>query len=190
MAMHYWNGSAWTIVNNSNAGDTLYDDAGAFFNVWNGSAWAQATNAKVWNGSTWKGFVDKVQLSDDAAQQVQFGGAAEAAWAIYSSGNVNFNDYGPSVTVYPWIANPANSNQYEIMVSLISGDLLENTSDPLDTWLDLATTRVWRNFANESNATAFSALTAAIRHKITQVTVATNQFSLYATTTGNPNFEN
>ena len=189
MAMHYWNGSSWAIVNNSNAGDITYDDAGAFLNVWNGSAWAQATNAKVWNGSTWKGFVDKVQLSEDQAQTVNFGFGAEAAWAIYSSGDVNFNDYGGGYSFYPWIANPANSNQYEIMVGLVSGDMLENTSDPLNTWLDLATTRVWRVFANEFDSTVFSALTATIRHKITQVTVATNFFSLYATTTGNPNFQ-
>jgi hypothetical protein len=190
MAMHYWNGSSWAIVNNSNVGDITYDDAGAFLNVWNG-AWVQATNAKVYNGSTWKGFVDKVQISDDQAQTVNFGFGAEAAWAIYSSGDVNFNDYGPSFTFYPWIANPANSNQYEIFVTQVGGEPLENTSDPLDQWLDLGTTRVWRVFADDDfNTTVFAALAAEIRHKITQVTVATNFFSLYATTTGNPNFEN
>jgi hypothetical protein len=189
MAMHYWNGSSWAIVNNA-AGNFPYEDSGANFVIWNGSAWQYTYNAKIWNGSTWKGFIDQVQLSDDQAQSVTFGGGTECAWAIYSSGFVTFNDYGPSFTDYNWIANGANSGQYEIMVSQVFGEPLENTSDPLDQWLDLATTRVWRVFANEFNSTIFTALTAVIRHKITQVTVATNEFTLYATTTGNPNFEN
>lgn len=183
MAMHYWNGSSWAIVNNSVG--FPYDDSGALFNVWNGSAWIQATNAKVWNGSTWKGFVDQVQLSDDGATAVTFGGGIEAAWAIYSSGFVLYDDYG-STSSYDWIANGANSNQYEIYVEQQSGEFLEGTSDALNTWLDLATTRVWRVFANEFNSSVFAILGATIRHKITQVTVATSTFSLYASTNGNP----
>jgi hypothetical protein len=189
MAMHYWNGSTWAIVNNAPTDGLFDDDYGAWFRVWNGSEWIYATNAKVYNGSTWKGFVDRVQLSNDQAQTVNFSFGAECAWAIYSSGNVIFDDYGPSQTEYPWIVNPANSNQYEILVTKLSGDPLEGTSDPLDTWLDLATTRVWRVFAdNQFNTTVFTTLGATIRHKITQAPVAVNEFSLYATTTGNPNF--
>lgn len=187
MAFHYWNGSAWKIVNNSYT--FPYDEVNAVFRVWNGSEWLYTSNAKVWNGSTWKGFVDAVQLSDDSAQAVQFGGGVECSWAIYSSGNVVFSDYGGGSSNYPWIANSANSNQYEIMVSQVGGEALENTSDPLDQWLDLSITRVWRNFASEFNSTVSTFLTAEIRHKITLETVATNQFSLYATNTGNPNFE-
>jgi hypothetical protein len=89
---------------------------------------------------------------------------------------------------YPWIVNSANSNQYQIFVTRTSGGLLEGTSSPLDTWLDLSSTYVWRVFANEFNDTVFTILNATIRHKITQVTVATNVFTLYATTTGNPGF--
>lgn len=188
MAMHYWNGSSWGIVNNS---ETFpYGDIGAFFRVRDGTEWVQATNAKVWNGSTWKGFVDRVQLRNfDNAQTVNFSFGAECAWVIYTSGNVVYDDYGPTQTEYPWIINSANSNQYEILVTKFSGDLLEGTSDPLDTWLDLATTRVWRVFAdNQFNTTVFTTLGATIRHKITQVVVAVNEISLYATTTGNPNF--
>jgi hypothetical protein len=185
MAMHYWNGSAWAIVNNSVG--FPYEDAGAVFNIWNGSNWIQVTNAKVWNGSTWKGFVDQVQLSEDNASNVQFSGGAAAEWAIYSSGDVNYTSDN-SFSSYPWIVNSANSNQYQIFVTRTSGDFLENTSSPLDTWLDLSSTYVWRNFANEFNDTVFTILNATIRHKITQVTVATNVFTLYATTTGNPGF--
>jgi hypothetical protein len=188
MAMHYWNGSAWKVVNNSVG--FPYDDEYGIFRVWNGSEWQYTNNAKVWNGSTWKGFLDQVQLSDDQAQTVNFDFGAECDWAIYSSGSVFFNDYGGGQSSYQWIVNSANSGQYEIMVSQVFGEMLENTSDPLDTWLDLGTTRVWRVFANEFNSTVYAALTAQIRHKITLQTVATNQFSLYATTTGNPNFEN
>jgi hypothetical protein len=178
MAMHYWNGSSWAIVNN-----TLgypYDDSGALFNVWNGSVWTQATNAKVWNGSTWKGFVDQVQLSDDVAQDAGDGfGGTEVEWAIYSTGSVIFTNGGS----YPWIVNPANSGQYSIMVSQSSGDPLEGTSSPLNTPLNLSTTRVWRVFANEfTRSTAF--MTATIIHNITGVTVATNSFVLDADTSG------
>jgi hypothetical protein len=185
MAMHYWNGSAWKIVNNSNPDDLTYEDAGAVFRIWNGSEWLYTTNAKVWNGSTWKGFVDQVQLSNDGAQRVTAGGGAEADWAIYSSGMVVYTSDNSFID-YPWIVNSANSNQYEIFVIQQSGEPLENTSDPLNTWLDLATTRVWRVFANEFNSTVFVILNAEIRHKITLQTVATNQITLYATTTGNP----
>lgn len=182
MAMHYWNGSSWQIVNNSILGDITYDDAGAFFNIWNGSAWVQASNAKIWNGSTWKGFIDQVQLSDDLAQNPGDGfGSSEAEWAIYSTGTV----FLTGAASYPWIVNSANSGQYQIMVSKTSGDPLEGTSSPLDTWLDLSTTRVWRVFANWPNrTTAF--MTSTIRHKITQVTVATNNFTLDADTSGIP----
>ena len=183
MAMHYWNGSSWTIVNNSVG--FPYDDEHGIFRIWNGSSWAYTNNAKVWNGSTWKGFLDQVQLSDDGASTVTFGGGAEAAWAIYSGGDVIYDDNGVQ-TDYPWIVNSANSNQYQIYVEQQSGELLEGTSDPLNQWLDLATTRVWRVFANEFNSSVFAILIATIRHKITQVTVATSTFSLYATTTGNP----
>jgi hypothetical protein len=185
MAMHYWNGSSWAIVNNSNTGDLTYEDAGAVFRIWNGSEWLYTTNAKVYNGSTWKGFVDQVQLSNDGASNVTYGGGAEAYWAIYSSGSVIYSQDN-SYWDYPWIVNPANSNQYEIYVDFQSGEPLENTSDPLNQWLDLGTTRVWRVFANEFNSSAFAILNTEIRHKITQVTVATNQFTLYATTTGIP----
>lgn len=181
MAMHYWNGSAWAIVNNSS--DFAYDDAGAFFKVWNGSTWEQASNAKIWNGSTWKGFVDQVQLSDDLAQNPGDGfGGSEAEWAIYSSGFVFYTNG----TSYSWIANPANCGQYQIMVSQVSGEPLEGTSDPLNTWLDLDTTRVWRVFANEFNTRVTAFMTSTIRHKITQVTVATNNFTLDADTSGIP----
>lgn len=184
MAFHYWNGSAWKIVNNSYV--SPYDEVNAVFRVWNGSEWLYTDNAKVWNGSTWKGFIDVVQLSDDNASAVTFGGGAEASWAIYTSGSVQYSDYGGGPQSYPWIANSANSSQYEIMVSQIGGESLEGTSDPLDTWLDLGTTRVWRAFANEFNSSVNIFLTAAIRHKITLQEVATNSFSLYATTTGEP----
>lgn len=182
MAMHYWNGSSWAIVNNSNPDNLPYQDAGAVFNIWNGSNWTQATNAKVWNGSTWKGFIDQVQLSDDIAQNPGTGfGGSEAEWAIYSTGDVIWTMGG----MYPWIANPANSGQYSIMVSQLSGDPLESTSSPLDTFLDLSTTRVWRVFANEfMRVTAF--MTATIIHNITGVTVATNNFVLDADTSGIP----
>ena len=186
MAMHYWNGSSWTIVNNSVG--FPYDDEHGIFRIWNGSSWAYTNNAKVWNGSTWKGFLDQVQISDDAASNVQGGGGANAEWAIYSSGDVNYTSDN-SFQSYEWIVNSANSNQYEIYVERQYGDFLEGTSDSLDTWLDLATTRVWRVFANEFNDTKYTTLNAEIRHKITQVTVATNDFTLYATTTGNPGFE-
>ena len=185
MAMHYWTGSAWAIVNNSVG--FPYDDEHGIFRIWNGSSWAYTNNAKVWNGSTWKGFLDQVQISDDGASNVQYGGGATAEWAIYSSGDVNYTSDN-SFSSYPWIINSANSNQYEIMVSQSFGDALENTSNALNQWLDLATTRVWRVFASEVNYNRFTALNAAIRHKITLQTVATNQFTLYATTTGNPNF--
>lgn len=182
MAMHYWNGSAWKIVNNTED-NFEYEDPGVLFRIWNGSAWGYAANAKVWNGSTWKGFLDQVQLSDDIAQNPGTGfGGSEAEWAIFSfSGIVSFTNG----IQYSWIANPANCGQYQIMVSQVSGDPLEGTSDPLDTWLDLDTTRVWRVFANEMmRSTAF--LTSVIRHKITQVTVATNNFVLDADTSGIP----
>jgi hypothetical protein len=181
MAMHYWNGSAWKIVNNS--WDTFqYQETNPIFNIWNGSIWTPATNAKVWNGSTWKGFIDQVQLSDDIAQNPGTGfGGSEAEWAIYSGGLVIFTNG----LEYPWIVNPANSGQYQIMVSQTSGDPIEGTSSPLNTWLDLDTTRVWRVFANEfMRTTAF--MVAEIRHKITQVTVATNNFVLDADTSGIP----
>lgn len=181
MAMHYWNGSAWKIVNNSQD-DFQYEDPGVLFRIWNGSSWAYTVNAKVWNGSSWKGFVDQVQLSDDVAQDPGDGfGGTEVEWAIYSSGNVIFTNG----LDYPWIVNPANSGQYQILVAQTSGDPLEGTSSPLNTWLDLDTTRVWRVFANEfQRTTAF--MTATIRHKITQVTVATNSFVLDADTSGIP----
>ena len=185
MAMHYWNGSSWAIVNNSVG--FPYDDEYGIFRLWNGSEWLYPYNAKVWNGSIWKGFVDQVQLSDDASSNVQGGFGAEAEWAIYSSGDVNYTNDN-SFQSYPWIVNSANSNQYEIYVEQQSGEFLEGTSSPLNEWLDLATTRVWRVFANDFNDTVFAILNATIRHKITQVTVATNVFTLYATTTGNPGF--
>ena len=186
MAMHYWNGSSWAIVNNSQD-DFQYEDLGALFRIWNGSEWLYTDNAKIWNGSTWKGFLDQVQISDDAASNVQGGGGANAEWAIYSSGDVNYTSDN-SFQSYEWIVNSANSNQYEIYVERQSGDFLDETSDALNTWLDLGTTRVWRIFANEFNDTKFTILNATIRHKITQVTVATNVFTLYATTSGNPGF--
>jgi hypothetical protein len=161
----------------------VYDDEHGIFRIWNGSSWAYTNNAKVWNGSTWKGFLDQVQISDDAASNVQGGGGANAEWAIYSSGDVNYTSDN-SFQSYEWIVNSANSNQYEIYVERQYGDFLEGTSDSLDTWLDLATTRVWRVFANEFDDTKLTTLNAEIRHKITQVTVATNQFTLYATTGG------
>jgi hypothetical protein len=184
MAFHYWNGSAWKIVNNSY--EFPYDEVNAYFRIWNGSSWGYATNAKVWNGSTWKGFVDKVQLSDDNAVTANFGPGAEASWVIYTSGNVEYSEYATSPSFYPWIANPANSNQYQIRVQQVGGEALEGTSDPLDTWLDLSTTRVWRVFANEFNSSVQAFLYGEIRHKITLEIVATNSFSIYATTTGEP----
>jgi hypothetical protein len=179
MAMHYWNGSSWAIVNNS--WDTFqYQEGNPIFNIWDGSNWTPVTNAKVWNGATWKGFIDQVQLSDDIAQNPGTGfGGSESEWAIYSTGSVIFTN-GSS---YPWIVNPANSGQYSIMVSQSSGDPLEGTSDPLDTFLNLSTTRVWRVFANEfMRSTAF--MTATIIHNTTGVTVATNNFVLDADTSG------
>ena len=183
MAFHYWNGSSWQIINNSYGFE--YGDAGAIFRVWNGSEWLYTNNAKVWNGSTWKGFMDQVQLSDDFAQDPGTGfpsAGSTADWAIYSSGIVFFTNG----VQYSWIANPANSGQYEIMVSQLSGDPLEGTSDPVDTWLDLGITRVWRVFANEFNTRSTAFMTSTIRHKITQVTVATNNFTLDADTSGIP----
>jgi hypothetical protein len=175
MAMHYWNGSSWAIINNS--WDTFqYQETNAVFNIWNGSSWTPATNAKVWNGSTWKGFIDQVQLSDDVAQDFFPFGGVNAEWAIYSSGSVIFTNGAD----YPWIANPANSGQYQILVSQTSGEPLEGTSSPLNTWLDLSSTYVWRVFANEFNERVTAFMTSTIRHKITQETVASNQFVLDA----------
>jgi hypothetical protein len=180
MAMHYWNGSSWAIVNNTF--DFQYDDGGAVFRIWNGSEWLYTTNAKVYNGSTWKGFVDQVQLSDDIVQNPGDGfGGSTAEWAIYSSGNV---EYWPGGS-YPWIVNSANSGQYQILVERVSGDPLD-TSSPLDTWLDLSSSYVWRVFANEFNSRSTAFMRGYIRHKITQVTVASNYFVLDADTSGIP----
>jgi hypothetical protein len=186
MAFHYWNGSSWQTVNNSH--DTLYGpEDNKLFRIWNGSQWEYIDNSKVWNGSTWKGFVDRVQISDDFASNVQVGDSANAEWAIYSSGSVNYTQDN-SFSQYEWIINTSNSNQYEIIVSQTFGDILDNTSSPLDTWLDLASTHVWRVFANEFNDTKQAVVVAEIRHKITQQVVATNTINLYATITGNPGF--
>ena len=186
MAFHYWNGSAWKIINNAWE-DLFYDDLGANLRIWNGSQWITTNNAKIWNGSTWKGFMDQVQLSDDFASNVQGGGGANAEWAIYSSGEVNYTSDN-SFQSYGWIANDGNTSQYQIFVTQTSGDFLDGTSSPLDTWLDLSSTHVWRIFADEFNDTKQAFLNAEIRHKITQESVATNIITLYATTTGNPGF--
>jgi hypothetical protein len=175
MALHYWNGSSWQIVNNSTG--FPYEPEGANFRIWDGSNWIYADNAKVWNGSTWKGFLDQVQLSDDTAQFYGGGfGAGEAEWAIYLSGDVI---YTGNPGGYPWIVNPANAGQYEILVTKNFGDFLEGTSSPLDTWLDLGSnTYVWRIFKNEFEEDKSVSLSATIRHKITQTTVAQNTIFL------------
>jgi len=123
-------------------------------------------------------------LSDDTASGYGNPSGQEAAGSLYGSGvgTVEFTD-GAS---YSWIANPLNAAQYEIRVQQTSGDPLEGTSSPLNTWIDLGGGAVWRVFANEFNESVMSFLTAEIRHKTTQQTVATNSFSLLATTSQFP----
>ncbi len=73
-----------------------------------------------------------------------------ASYRLEPDGNIYISPFG---LLGPWISNASRSSLYEARMTLING-FLTSTGAPLNTWLNLGTSREWSFATGSSSGTA------------------------------------